>query len=61
VVASSFERTPKELFALRCTVDVGGVEEIDARIECGVDDALGGRSIDAHAEVVAAEPDQRDA
>ncbi len=60
-IASVGECAPEELLALGRAVDVGGVEEVDARIERGVDDALGGGGVDAHPEVVAAEADDRDA
>ena len=59
--ASFGERAAEELLALGRAVDVGGVEEVDAGIERGVDDALGGGLVDAHPEVVAAEADDRDA
>ncbi len=60
-IAAPLERLSQKLFALGRAVDVGGVEEIDARLERGIDDALGGGGVDPHPEVVAAEADQRDA
>jgi hypothetical protein len=38
-------------------VDVGGVEQGDAEVECLVDHRLGGVLLDAAAEVVASQPD----
>ena len=50
----------EELLALRAAVDVGGVEERDARIQRRVDHVLRRRLVDPPAEVVAAEPDDAD-
>jgi hypothetical protein len=42
-------------------VDVGGVEQRDAAVECLVDHRARRREVDAAAEIVAAEPDHRHA
>src|SRR5439155_2404042 len=39
VVAAAFERLADDLFGLAGGVDVGGVDEVDAGVERGVDDA----------------------
>ena len=41
-------------------VDVGGVEQIDAGVERGIDDRLGPLSVHPSAEVVAADADHGD-
>ena len=50
----------QELLAVGAAVDVGGVEEGDAGVEGAVDDRSGRVVVDAAAEVVAAETDDRD-
>jgi hypothetical protein len=50
-IAAVGECAAEEFLALGCAVDVGGIEEVDACIERGVDDALGGGGVDAHPEV----------
>ena len=59
VVAPRAERPAEQHLALRAAVDVGGVEEGDARVERGVDHRRGRRLVDPAAEVVAAETDHR--
>src|SRR4029079_18307539 len=59
LLPSSFERAAEELLALGRAVDVGGVEEVDARIERRAHHTCGGVIVDAHPEVVAAEADHR--
>jgi hypothetical protein len=59
-VAASRQRMSKIDFAVRRTVDVGRVEEGDAGINGGMDDAHRLGFVDAHAEVIAAEADERD-
>jgi hypothetical protein len=41
VVAAALERLPDDLLGLAHGVHVGGVDEVDARVECGVDDPDG--------------------
>ena len=54
--------SPEEAFRVAAVaVDVGGVEQRDARVERAMHDALRRLEVDAAAEVVAAEADQRDA
>jgi hypothetical protein len=51
------QRPPQQLFGAALTpIDVGGVEQRDAVLECGVDDLLGGIGVQAPAEVVAPQP-----
>ena len=58
-VAPTGEGPAEELLAERSAVDVGGVEQRDARVERGVDDRLRRGLVDPAAEVVAAETDDR--
>ena len=61
LVAPAAEHLAEELLAgAGAAVDVGGVEEGDALVERGVDDGAGAFEVDAAAEVVAAEADDRD-
>src|SRR5947209_20082611 len=54
------ESAPKELLALPRPVDVGGVEETDPGIQCGVDYRLGLPRVDAPTKIVGADPDDGD-
>jgi hypothetical protein len=60
VLAARSECPAQEFLALGLPVDVGGVEQRDAGIERGVDDRARGGLVDPTAEVVTAEPDDRD-
>ena len=60
LVAPGPERGAEVGLALGAPVDVGGVEEGDAGIERGTHDGVGLLATDAHAEVVAAQPDHAD-
>src|SRR5262245_43025822 len=60
LLPSSLERTAEKLFAPGRAVDVGGVEEVDARVERRAHHTLRGGFVDAHAEVVATEADRGD-
>ena len=59
-VAPVAEDLADELLARAHGVDVGGVEERDARVERGVDHRARLREVGARAEVVAAESDDGD-
>jgi hypothetical protein len=61
VVAAALECFTEEFFALSGTVDIGGIEKVDARIESGVDDGLSSRSVRAPAKVIATDANKRDA
>ena len=54
------EDLAEERLAVARAVDVGGVEQRDPGVERGVDDGAGPLEVDAAAEVVAPEPDDRD-
>ena len=54
------EGLAEQLLAQGSAVDVGGVEEVDAFVQCGIDDRLRGGRVDAASEVVAADADERD-
>src|ERR1700730_14958804 len=59
-MAAIAERLAKHLLGLAAiAVDVGGVEQRDAFIECAMDHVAGLLGIDAHAKVVAAETGER--
>ena len=60
LVATAAERTAEELLGARPAVDVGRVEEVDTGIEGSIDHRRALLLVDAHPEVVASEPDQRD-
>ena len=60
LVAPAGERFAEVLLRAGPAVDVGGVEEVDPGVESGVDDSGAALLVDAHPEVVAAQPDQRD-
>jgi hypothetical protein len=55
------ERAAEEFLALRRTVDVSGVEEVDTGVERRGDDTRGRGLVNPHPEVVAAKSDERDA
>ena len=57
--ASAAKETPNQLFATAVRVGIGGVEAIDTSIDRSIHDLSRSRFIDAHAEVVAADPDGR--
>jgi hypothetical protein len=59
-VAPGPESATEELLAQRPAVDVRGVEQRDARVERRVHDGGAALLVDAHPEVVAAEPHGRD-
>ena len=60
-VAPPLEHLAEEALAVALVaVDVGRVEEVDARFERGVDHAPGPREVDPAAEIVAAQPDDGD-
>jgi formamidopyrimidine-DNA glycosylase len=59
-VAPTLDGLTDELFGESVAVDIGGVEEVDAHIERGVDDRFGLVGVEAHAEVVAAKADGAD-
>ena len=60
-VATPLERLAEQVLAAAAVaVDVRGVEERDAHLERGVHDRARALLVDARAEVVAAEPDDRD-
>ncbi len=59
-LSPAFEDLAEVLLALPVTVDVGRVEEGHARVERRLDDGARARAVDAPAEVVAAEADDRD-
>ena len=61
VAAALQQLAQQPLAAAAVAVDVGGVEEVDAGVERGVDDPAGGGQVETAAEVVAAEPDTGDA
>src|SRR3954454_16765001 len=44
---------------MRAAVDVGGIEEVNASVECGIHHFRGARLIEPDPEVVAAESDER--
>lgn len=61
LVAAALEGLPEVDFgAAGAAVDVGGVQEGDARVQSGVDDGAGGLGVQSAAEVVAAEADGGD-
>jgi hypothetical protein len=60
IVAARAQRATEELLAQRAAVDVGRVEERDPRVEGSVHHRGAALLVDAHAEVVAAEPHERD-
>jgi hypothetical protein len=59
LVTAGSERASEKLLAARSAVRIRGVEQRDARVERGVDDALGRGLVDTPAEVVAPEADDR--
>ena len=59
-LAAPRQRAPDELLALGTAVDVGGVEEVDAGVERGMHDGFRALVVQAHTEVVAAEPGHAD-
>ena len=60
LVAPAGERATQVLLRARPAVDVGRVEEVDPGVEGGMDDRGAALLVDAHPEVVAAQPDQAD-
>src|SRR4029078_6130847 len=58
-VAPALNRGSEEFLALSRAVNISGIEEVDACIECCMDDGFGPRGIDAPSEVVAADADER--
>jgi hypothetical protein len=60
VVAMAAEGAAEVLLGSGSAVDVGRVEEVDSRVERSVDYGRALLLVDAHAEVVAAQSDQRD-
>ena len=60
VAATAPQRPAQQLFARPRAIGVGGVEEGDPCIECGVDDGPGLVGVDPGAEGVAAEADDGD-
>ena len=52
---SSAQGLAKKYFRFGTTVDIGGVKEVDARLNGCVDDVFGFLGVDTHAEVVATE------
>src|SRR5450759_87991 len=55
------DKEPADQFlAPAVSVHVGGIEEVDPRVQRRVDDILGARLVDAHAEIVAAQAHDRD-
>ena len=59
--AAQFSQTAaNEYFTIRAAIGIRGVEEIDARVERGVDDVARARLVEAAAEIVAAETDNGD-
>ena len=59
-MAALAQRLAEEFLRLRPAIDVGGVEQGDPGVEGGVHHGLGLGLIDAHAEVVAAQPHDAD-
>jgi len=55
-VSSALQNSAEEFFALGEAVDVGGVEEVNARVEGGINDFFCLCLVDAAAEVVSAKP-----
>ena len=60
LVAAAAECPAEQLLGARAAVDVGGVEEVDPRVEGGVHDGGGPLLVATHPEVVAPEPDHAD-
>jgi hypothetical protein len=58
--AALTQRTGKKFLAFPLTVNVGGVEEVDARIQRRVDDFCRRIRVDAPAKIVATDADNRD-
>jgi hypothetical protein len=59
-LAAATERAPEERLAQPVAVAIGGVEEDDAGVKCGVDHGARRGLVDTAAEVVAAEPNEGD-
>ena len=59
-VATALQRPTEERFTLRVAVDVGRVEQRDPCVDRRIDDLAGPGLVDAPAEVVAPEPNDRD-
>jgi hypothetical protein len=60
LVAPAGERAAEVQLRAGAAVDVRGVEKVDADVEAGVDDGGAALLVDAHPEVVAPQPHQRD-
>src|SRR6266566_3042100 len=58
--AATAEQTADQLLTSAVRIHVGGIEEADARIDGCINDLSGARLVDARAEVVTAEADNRD-
>ena len=56
----SLECPAHELLGLGLAVDVGGVEEVDPRVQRSLEHRFAGLVVDLHAEVVAAQPEDAD-
>ena len=58
--ATSLQRRAEHLLALAIPVEVGRVEEVDARVERCMDDTRGSLGVEAAPEVVAPDADDAD-
>src|SRR5690242_16398794 len=59
LVAAPFESTAQVFFTLPATVDIGGIEKVNAGIDCCVDHSRGSGGVDTPAKVVTSQSSER--
>ncbi|MMZ67739.1 hypothetical protein D1872_303560 [compost metagenome] len=59
LLSAAFQRQSDDAFRFGSGIDVGSIHEIDAAIQCGMNNANGGLLVRPFAEGIGAQPDGR--